>query len=69
MEENKSKQGYALGEAVRDKVTGQKMYVDAAWSPEIKCVYYNTSMDELIKVEVPYEDLEKIMDLDFNAKF
>ncbi|EMF80490.1 hypothetical protein LEP1GSC188_0578 [Leptospira weilii serovar Topaz str. LT2116] len=44
------------------------MYVDATWSPEIRCVYYNTSMDELIKVEVPYEDLEKVIDLDFKAK-
>ncbi|ULH27724.1 hypothetical protein [Leptospira weilii] len=66
--ENKDKQVYALGEAVRDKRTGQKMYVDASWSPEIKCIYYNTLMDELIKVEVPYEDLEKVIDLDFKAK-
>ncbi|EMM74651.1 hypothetical protein LEP1GSC038_0037 [Leptospira weilii str. 2006001855] len=66
--ENKDKQIYVLGEAVRDKKTGQKMYVDASWSPEIKCVYYNTSMDSLVKVEVPYEDLEKLIDLDFKAR-
>lgn len=61
-DETQNKQVYVLGEAVRDKRTGQKMYVDASWSTEIPCVYYNTSMDKLIKVEVPYEYLEKIVD-------
>ncbi|EMN56182.1 hypothetical protein LEP1GSC089_1606, partial [Leptospira interrogans serovar Autumnalis str. LP101] len=29
------KKGYILGEAVRDKRTGQTMYVDAVWSLEV----------------------------------
>ncbi|WP_420914985.1 hypothetical protein [Leptospira weilii] len=61
MEEGKtSKKGYALGEAVRNKRTGQKMYVDMTWSPEIKCVYYDPVEDQLVKLEVPFEDLEKV---------
>ncbi|EMN01094.1 hypothetical protein LEP1GSC035_4692 [Leptospira noguchii str. 2007001578] len=27
-----------LGEAVRDKRSGQKMYVEVAWNPEVSCV-------------------------------
>ncbi|EQA64189.1 hypothetical protein [Leptospira alexanderi] len=60
VEETKRKQGYVLGEAVRDKRTGQKMYVDATWSLEIKCVYYDPVTDKLVKLEVPYEALEKV---------
>ncbi|EKR62789.1 hypothetical protein LEP1GSC036_2216, partial [Leptospira weilii str. 2006001853] len=41
METNKKKKGYALGEAVRDKVTGQKMYVEVTWTPEVRCVYFD----------------------------
>ncbi|EKR64445.1 hypothetical protein LEP1GSC036_2242 [Leptospira weilii str. 2006001853] len=59
-EEKKSSKGYALGEAVRDKRTGQKMYVDTTWSSEIKCVYYDPVEDKLVKLEVPFEDLEKV---------
>ncbi|EKO78134.1 hypothetical protein LEP1GSC163_1910 [Leptospira santarosai str. CBC379] len=40
------------------------MYVDAPWSSEIKCVYYNTVTDELVKLEVPCEDLEKVEETD-----
>ncbi|QDK21670.1 hypothetical protein [Leptospira weilii] len=58
-EEKRSSKGYVLGEAVRNKRTGQKMYVDAIWSPEIKCVYYDPVEDKLVKLEVPFEDLEK----------
>ncbi|EMK26111.1 hypothetical protein [Leptospira kirschneri] len=36
-DEKKSKISYRLGEAVRDKKTGRKMYVDLTWSTEIPC--------------------------------
>ncbi|WP_061298848.1 hypothetical protein [Leptospira borgpetersenii] len=60
MEANQRKEGYAIGEAARNKTTGQRMYVDASWNPEIKCVYYDPVKDTLEKVEVPYEDLERV---------
>ncbi|ASV11352.1 hypothetical protein BWD12_01740 [Leptospira santarosai serovar Bananal] len=61
---NGTNKWYVPGEAVRDRRTGQKMYVDAPWSSEIKCVYYNTVTDELVKLEVPCEDLEKVEETD-----
>ncbi|KAA1269118.1 hypothetical protein KQY10_02420 [Leptospira interrogans] len=56
---------YMLGEAVRNRITGQKMYVDAAWNPEVTCVYFDPKTDVFIKVEVPPEDLEKVEELLF----
>ncbi|AVV49790.1 hypothetical protein [Leptospira santarosai] len=61
-EEKQSSKRYVIGEAVRDKRSGQKMYVDAAWSMEIKCVYYDVLTNKLVKVEVPHEELEKVED-------
>lgn len=60
METKKSKKGYALGEAVRDKVTGQKMYVEVTWSPEIRCVYFDAGKESLVKVKMYPEELERI---------
>ncbi|MCL8268709.1 hypothetical protein M9Y82_19170 [Leptospira weilii] len=63
METNKKKKGYALGEAVRDKVTGQKMYVEVTWNPEVRCVYFDAEKESLVKVEKYPEDLERIKEL------
>lgn len=52
-----------LGEAVRNRVTGQKMFVDASWSPEVTCVYFDPSKNSLVKVEVSPEDLETVEEL------
>ncbi|ABJ77109.1 hypothetical protein [Leptospira borgpetersenii] len=60
MEESKRKEGYAIGEAVRNKTTGQKMYVEIAWSPEVRCVYFDAEKGNLVKVDVWFQDLEKI---------
>lgn len=65
MMENEMKNSYMLGEAVRNKVTGQKMYVDIPWFPEVTCVYFDPITDVLVKVEVPPEDLEKVEELLF----
>ncbi|EPE84580.1 hypothetical protein LEP1GSC021_3597 [Leptospira noguchii str. 1993005606] len=54
-----------MGEAVRNKVTGQKMYVDIPWNPEVTCVYFDTETNQLVKVEVSPEDLEKVEELLF----
>ncbi|ALE40425.1 hypothetical protein KQY10_02910 [Leptospira interrogans] len=62
------KKGYVLGEAVRDKRTGQTMYVDAVWSLEVKCVYYDPKTNQLVKLEVPYEELEKADDPLFKTR-
>ncbi|EMJ61796.1 MULTISPECIES: hypothetical protein [Leptospira] len=63
METNKKKKGYALGEAVRDKKTGQKMYVEVTWTPEVRCVYFDSEKESLVKVEKLPEDLERIKGL------
>ncbi|WP_061224463.1 hypothetical protein [Leptospira weilii] len=63
METKKSKKGYALGEAVRDKKTGQKMYVEVTWTPEVRCVYFDAEKKSLVKVEKYPEDLERIKGL------
>ncbi|EMO99755.1 hypothetical protein [Leptospira santarosai] len=60
MEAKKRKKGYALGEAVKDKKSGQKMYVSTAWSPEVSCVYFDADRGSLVKVEVSFDDLEKV---------
>ncbi|WP_082287321.1 hypothetical protein [Leptospira kirschneri] len=54
---------FVLGEAVRNRVTGQKMYVDASWNPEVTCVYFDLSKNALVKLEVSPEDLEKVEEL------
>ncbi|XDD51154.1 hypothetical protein AB3N59_05095 [Leptospira sp. WS92.C1] len=54
---------FVLGEAVRNRVTGQKMFVDASWSPEVTCVYFDPSKNSLVKVEVSPEDLETVEEL------
>ncbi len=59
------KNSYALGEAVRNKVTGRVMYVDIPWNPEVTCVYWDPGMNALVKVEVSPEDLEKVEELLF----
>ncbi|UML86521.1 hypothetical protein FH587_07240 [Leptospira interrogans] len=59
------KNSYILGEVVRNKITGQKMYVDIAWNPEITCVYVDPETNALVKVEVSPEDLEKVEELLF----
>ncbi|QDK21655.1 hypothetical protein [Leptospira weilii] len=61
--EKKSSKGYALGEAVRDKRTGQKMYVDVTWSPEVSCVYFDAEQESLVKVQMFPEDLERIQEI------
>ncbi|EMF84423.1 hypothetical protein LEP1GSC188_0579 [Leptospira weilii serovar Topaz str. LT2116] len=63
METNKKKKGYTLGEAVRDKNTGQKMYVEVAWNPEVRCVYFDSEKKSLVKVQKLPEDLEPIKGL------
>ncbi|EMY24484.1 hypothetical protein LEP1GSC115_4857, partial [Leptospira interrogans serovar Australis str. 200703203] len=39
-----------MGEAVRDKTTGQKMYVEVPWNPEVSCVYFDAEKESLVKV-------------------
>ncbi|ULH27678.1 hypothetical protein [Leptospira weilii] len=64
MEEGKtSKKGYVLGEAVRDKNSGQKMYVDAAWSPEVSCVYFDAEKEGLVKIRILPDELERIPEI------
>ncbi|UOG33023.1 hypothetical protein MAL01_10175 [Leptospira noguchii] len=65
MNEKNTQKGFVLGEPVRDKVTGQKMYVEKAWNPEVTCVYWNPETNKLVKVEVSPEDLEKVEELLF----
>ncbi|TGK10110.1 hypothetical protein [Leptospira stimsonii] len=60
MEESTIKKGYALGEAVRDKRSGQKMYVEVAWTPEVSCVYFDPEKEILVKVRMLPEDLERM---------
>ncbi|EMN54201.1 hypothetical protein LEP1GSC089_1630 [Leptospira interrogans serovar Autumnalis str. LP101] len=44
------------------------MYVDAVWSLEVKCVYYDPKTNQLVKLEVPYEELEKADDPFFKTR-
>ncbi|AXR69638.1 hypothetical protein [Leptospira mayottensis] len=59
----KREKGYVLGEAVRSKTTGQKMYVEVAWNPEVSCIYFDAEKESLVKVQVFPEDLERIKDI------
>ncbi|MGQ2872598.1 hypothetical protein ACT533_18855, partial [Leptospira santarosai] len=59
MESKKRKKGYALGEAVKDKKSGKKMYVSTAWSPEVSCVYFDAEKESLVEVRMYPEDLER----------
>ncbi|TGL73789.1 hypothetical protein [Leptospira yasudae] len=61
--EKKSGKHFVLGEAVRNRVTGQKMYVDANWNPEVTCIYFDTARNSLVKLEVSPDDLEKVEEL------
>lgn len=68
MEENKRKKGYVLGEAVRNKRSGQKMYVDVSWDDLVKCVYYDPVEGKLVKLEIPFDDLEKVEEENWISK-
>ncbi|EPE83798.1 hypothetical protein LEP1GSC021_5069 [Leptospira noguchii str. 1993005606] len=63
MEEDTRKKGYVLGEAVRDKRSGQKMYVEVAWNPEVSCVYFDAEKEILVKVRIYPDDLERVKEL------
>ncbi|EMM76962.1 hypothetical protein LEP1GSC040_1063 [Leptospira santarosai str. 2000030832] len=63
MEAKKRKKGYVLGEAVKDKKSGQKMYVSAAWDPEVSCVYFDAEKESLVEVRMYPEDLERMKGL------
>ncbi|EMY77754.1 hypothetical protein LEP1GSC060_0397 [Leptospira weilii serovar Ranarum str. ICFT] len=63
MKENGIKKGFELGEAVKNKVTGQKMYVEVVWSPTVSCVYFDPEKEALVKVQMLPEDLERIKEL------
>ncbi|WP_061226767.1 hypothetical protein [Leptospira interrogans] len=63
MNERKSGKHFVFGEAVRNRVTGQKMYVDANWNPEVPCVYFDSARNALVKLEVSPDDLEKVEEL------
>ncbi|EMY22827.1 hypothetical protein LEP1GSC115_4848 [Leptospira interrogans serovar Australis str. 200703203] len=52
-----------MGEAVRDKTTGQKMYVEVPWNPEVSCVYFDAEKESLVKVRKCPEDLERIKEM------
>lgn len=60
MEEKQRQKGYTIGEAVRNKKTGQTMYVDEAWDPEVRCVYFDAEKKGLVKVQMYPEELERI---------
>ncbi|UML84278.1 hypothetical protein FH587_20105 [Leptospira interrogans] len=63
MNENGRQKGFVLGEPVRNKATGQKMYVDLAWTPTVRCVYFDPEKETLVKVQMLPEELERIKDL------
>ncbi|EMJ87442.1 hypothetical protein [Leptospira kirschneri] len=56
------KKGFVLGEAVKDRTTGQKMYVEVVWNPKVSCIYFDPEREALVKVQVFPEDLESIKD-------
>ncbi|EKR26102.1 hypothetical protein LEP1GSC112_0364 [Leptospira interrogans serovar Pomona str. UT364] len=60
MEAKKRQKGYRIGEAVKDKRSGQKMYVEEAWTPEVSCVYFDAGKESLVKVKMYPEELERI---------
>ncbi|WP_061250681.1 hypothetical protein [Leptospira interrogans] len=59
-QEIKPHTSFVLGEAVRDKTTGQRMYVDTTWDGKVPCVYFDAEKRSLVKVEIAFEDLEKM---------
>ncbi|EKO50308.1 hypothetical protein [Leptospira kirschneri] len=59
-EKKNASKGYILGEAVMNKSTGQKMYVDLAWSPTVRCVYFDEEKETLVKVQMLPEELERL---------
>ncbi|WP_017850292.1 hypothetical protein ACO1KB_02760 [Leptospira interrogans serovar Szwajizak] len=63
MNEQTTQKHFVLGEAVRNRVTGQKMFVDVAWNAEVTCVYFDAARNSLVKVDVSPEDLEKVEEL------
>ncbi|TGL73788.1 hypothetical protein [Leptospira yasudae] len=63
MKENGIHKSFELGEAVKNKTTGQTMYVEVAWSPTVSCVYFDPEKDALVKVQMLPEDLERIKEL------
>ncbi|EMI72187.1 hypothetical protein [Leptospira noguchii] len=56
------KEGFVLGEAVKDLTTGQKMYVEVVWNPKVSCIYFDSEKEALVKVQVYPEDLERMKD-------
>ncbi|MCG6167187.1 hypothetical protein [Leptospira sanjuanensis] len=60
MKESGTQKGFVLGEPVRNKETGQKMYVEKVWNPTVSCVYFDAEKDALVKVEMLPENLERI---------
>ncbi|EMK24668.1 hypothetical protein [Leptospira kirschneri] len=60
MKENGIQRGFVLGEAVKNKETGQKMYVEVAWNPSVSCVYFDPEKETLVKVQMLPEELERI---------
>lgn len=60
MKEGGMQKGFVLGEPVRDKATGQKMYVEKVWNPTVSCIYFDSAQDALVKVEMLPENLERI---------
>ncbi|WP_016762019.1 MULTISPECIES: hypothetical protein [Leptospira] len=63
MKENGIQRGFVLGEAVKNKETGQKMYVEVAWNPTVSCVYFDPEKETLVKVQVQPEELERIKEM------
>lgn len=63
MKENGTQKGFSLGEAVKNKETGQKMYVEVAWKPSVSCVYFDSEKDALVKVQMLPENLERIKEI------
>ncbi|WP_025178805.1 hypothetical protein [Leptospira kirschneri] len=60
MKEDRTQKGFMLGEAVKNKATGQKMYVEVAWKPSVSCVYFDPEKDALVKVQMFPEELERL---------
>ncbi|EKO50010.1 hypothetical protein [Leptospira kirschneri] len=59
-ERNNTPKGFSLGDPVKNKATGQKMYVDLAWSPTVRCVYFDEEKETLVKVQMLPEELERL---------
>lgn len=59
-EKKNAPKGYILGDPVMNKATGQRMYVDLAWSPTVRCVYFDPEKETLVKVQMLPEELERL---------